>query len=337
MDNTRRYMIGVLAFVLLVGSGISVGPAAAEKKFKVLVVPSYEENMPWVQETCQGIESVLGDKAELKYFYMNTKTDFAGGPEKAKQAYALYNEWQPDGVITTEDDAQNMLMIPYFKDKVKTPVFFCGVNADPKKYGYPASNVTGVLERLHMKETITLLQNLNPSLKTIAFMVKKSPIADLLFTQFRNEEKEYTAKIVGYYAPETFQEAKTMAESLKGKTDILFVTTLVGLPDENGKSLTDNEAIPKIYEMYGGIPTTDNVYNVKSNGALCAVVKTGQEQGSTVAKMLLKAMNGTPVSQIPIVQNRYGRKLVNIDVMKTFKISPKPQIMRNVEMVRTEK
>jgi len=48
--------------------------------FKVLVVMSYEETYSWGHEIKKGIDSVLAGKHEVRYFYMDTKSDLKGGP-----------------------------------------------------------------------------------------------------------------------------------------------------------------------------------------------------------------------------------------------------------------
>jgi ABC-type uncharacterized transport system substrate-binding protein len=65
-------------------------------------------------------------------------------------------------------------------------------------------------------------------------------------------------------------------------------------------------------------------------------MKTGQEQGATAAGMLLKAMKGTPVSEIPITRNQHGRAMINVTVMNAFGIKPKPIFLKGTELVETE-
>ena len=144
MFRTRvgRLMMGMIAVLSAVGC---MSQPATAARYKVLVVMSYDETYPFEAEMREGIEAALADLCEMTYCYMNTKKHFEGGPQKAKEAYALYQELQPDGVIAADDDAQAMFVVPYLKDQVKTPVMFCGVNAQPEKYGYPASNVSGHL------------------------------------------------------------------------------------------------------------------------------------------------------------------------------------------------
>lgn len=309
---------------------------ARETKFKVLVVMSYSTAFSWEIEIRKGIESVLAKSCRLNYFYLNTKDNFAGGPEKAKEAYAFYRKYHPDGVIAADDDAQAMFVVPYLKDKVTTPVMFCGVNSEPDAYGYPAKNVSGILERLHMRESIALAQQLVPSIRTVAYMVKKSPVAELMFTQFRKEEKSYGARSVAYKMPETMPEALKMAKELKTQADLLFVTTLQGIPSKNGTPLTDPESIPLVVKAFGKPTITDNTQNVYS-GVLCAVVKTGQEQGATAAEMLLKAMQGTPVAQIPIVRNYNGKRIINVTTLNALGIKPKSIDLLGIQLVKTSK
>ncbi|XPS84216.1 uncharacterized protein Dvar_22340 [Desulfosarcina variabilis str. Montpellier] len=58
-----------------------------------------------------------------------------------------------------------------------------------------------------------------------------------------------------------------------------------------------------------------------------------QEQGFTAAKMLLKAMQGTPVSSIPITRNQLGKPIINVTVMKAFGIKPKPILLKGVQLI----
>lgn len=324
----RRLVMPVVV-ALLLASGVCEAASC-----KVLVVMSYGETFPWVREQKEGIDSVLGSSCQVRYFYLNTKEDFAGGPERARQAYALYRDFKPDGVIAADDDAQSMFVVPFLKDKVTTPVMFCGVNAEPEQYGYPAPNVSGVLERLHIFESIALARQLAPSIKTISFIMKESPVAQWVFDQVAKEAPTYPVRVVEIVKPKSLREAVAMTEELRKKSDLLFVETLEGIPDNTGRPMTDREVMPIIARTFGKPTIGTNSYAVEY-ALLAAVIKTGQEQGATAAGMLLKAMAGTPVSRIPITRNRFGKRMINLTVMKSLGMEPKPVILRGVELVRT--
>ncbi len=304
--------------------------------FKVLVVMSYHESMPWVKEIKEGIDSEMEGACDLKYFYMDTKRKLEGGPQKAREAYAMYLDFRPGGVIAADDNAQSMFVVPYLKDKVKTPVMFCGVNSEPDKYGYPASNVTGILERTHISESIALIQLLVPSVKTIGYILKDSTTAKGVFKQIQRNSKTYSAKSVAVKFAKTLKEAMAMTEELKNQCDALHIEGVEGLLDVDGNPLPERDVIPILAKIFGKPATSPDVFNIKY-GLLCTVSKTGQEQGGTAAKMLLESMKGTPVSEMPIARNRYGKRVINVTVMKELGIKPRPIVLRGAELVRTEK
>jgi ABC-type uncharacterized transport system substrate-binding protein len=267
---------------------------------------------------------------------MNTKTDLEGGPQKARDAFEAYEEFQPDGVIAADDNAQAMFVVPYLKEKVETPVMFCGVNAEPDQYGYPASNVSGILERLNIEPSIVFAQQLVPSIKTVSFIEKKGPSAQAVLQQVEHEAENYPAEFVAFNMPETLNEALSMTAELREQSDLLFLSGLQGLPNEGGTPVAEKEAIALITETFGKPTIAATIPRVKA-GALCAVLAGGAEQGTTAAKMLLQAMQGTPVEQIPITKNQYGRRVLNVQAMKELGIEPQHRFLVGVELVKTER
>ncbi|WP_022665439.1 ABC transporter substrate-binding protein [Desulfospira joergensenii] len=331
IKNIESLILG-LALLLFPGG---LATAADNAMYKVLVVMSYGPDYQFVEEVQQGIESVLSETCRIETVYMNTRKNFPGGPQKAKEAYELYKKLRPDGVIASDDNAQSMFVVPYLKDKVKTPVMFCGVNATSEKYGYPASNVSGILERHHISQTLAFTKQLIPSIKTFGLMAYESPTGRAILKNFQQEEKTFPMELVAARFPKTLDEAEAMARELRPLCDVLYMPTMQGLKDEKGNVLSERDSVPAMGRAFVKPIVTGNNYSIKY-GVLCGIVKTGQEQGSTAAKMLLKAMEGTPVSQIPITRNRLGKAIINVTVMKALGIKPKPILLKGTELVRTD-
>lgn len=321
----------LLIFVMLLGLLAQPGEA---KDYKVLVVMSYHEEMPWIEEMKEGIDKTLAGTCELKYVYLDTRRDFEGGPAKAEETYAIYQEFQPDGVIAADDNAQSLFVVPYLKDKVDTPVMFCGVNADPQDYGYPASNVSGILERMHIKESIMFLQQIVPSVKTVGYLTGDNSTARGDQRQVQKEAATYPVESGKFTFVKTLDEAVAAAKELKAQYDALYIEHMVGIKDETGNAMDEETVIPIVAEAFGKPTFGANSFIVK-NGLLCAVVKTGQEQGRVVSEMLLKAMNGTPVSEIPITRNQLGRRIINVSVLQALGIKPKHNVLLGTELVKT--
>jgi ABC-type uncharacterized transport system substrate-binding protein len=304
-------------------------------QYRVLVVMSYHETMPWEREIREGIESQLSRSATIRYVYMNTKNDFAGGAVRAREALRFYREFRPHGVIAADDDAVAMFVVPYLKDRVTTPVMFCGVNEEPKTYGFPASNVSGILERAHFRESIAFLHQIYPSLTRMAFLTMDNPTGRAYARQIRREAESYPATVSAIRLVKDLNQALAVTGNLKSTSDALFVIAMEGLPDPSGRPLAEKNTYRLLSRAYGKPVIGMNDFNIRA-GLLCAVVKTGQEQGSTAARMLLRAMEGTPVSRIPITRNRMGKRLLNVSVMKSLGITPRPVFLVGTQLVETE-
>ena len=115
---------------------------------KVLYIDSYHQGYAWSDGITKGIEEALKDSgAELKVHRMDTKKkpseEFK--KEAAEKAKALIEEYKPDVVIASDDNAAKYLIAPYYKDS-EQPFVFCGVNWDAGVYGFPTANITGMVD-----------------------------------------------------------------------------------------------------------------------------------------------------------------------------------------------
>jgi len=323
--------IGCLLLNCLVGAS----PVLAKDHFKVMVVFSYEKDAPWDIEIREEIEKTLSPFADLTFFYLNTKIALGGGIKKAAEAFSIYQQIQPDGVIAVDDNAQSMFVLPYLKNKVTVPIMFCGVNASPDLYGYPTPNISGILERFHLEESISLSRQLAGDIKTFAFMVKAGPVADLIAAQLDAEKDRFSARMVKFLTPSTFAEALKMAENIHQEADLLFLVALWGLSDGNGKKLAEEVVIPPLVEAFSK-PTTAIAASVVREGALCAVITNAREHGHRAAEMLLKALQGVPVEQLLVTRNSHGKRMINVSTLRQLGIVPRSMDLLGAELVNNQ-
>jgi ABC-type uncharacterized transport system substrate-binding protein len=296
---------------------------------------SYEEDNPWCRDIRKGIEQVLLGESKITYFYMNTKVAFERGPQQAKEAYALYQKLRPDGVIVADDDAQAMFVVPYLKGKVKTPVMFCGVNEDPRIYGYPNEHISGAMEQAHVRESLAFAQQLVPSVASVCFLVKESPAGNALHKQVESDREGYPAMVAAFHRVSTIEELKALAGPLNDNCRAILVDSLEGILDDEQKSLDNRQIFNILFRFYHGPLIGSNLYHVEQ-GALCAVVKTGHEQGELAAEQLLKALHGMRVDQIPITVNYRGKRLINVDALSALGISPRANALQGATLVNTK-
>ncbi|MDJ0784610.1 MAG: ABC transporter substrate binding protein [Desulfosarcinaceae bacterium] len=323
-------LVGFAVFIALACGGL-----AHSAPGKVFIVMSYERDNPWCQEIRAGIDSVLQERYDRHYFYMNTKRDFKGGEAMAQQAYARFLALKPDGVITADDNAQSMFVLPYLKDKHQLPIVFCGVNAAPDAYGYPSQYITGILERNFIRESISMAKQMVPTVTTIGFIARASPSGEAIKAQVEKEVQDYLVEMTGFRLVNTESEAISAAQFFQETSDLLFVGATNGIIGNDGKVWDNQIATQRIAQAYGKPLIGANDFHVRY-GVLCAVVKSGQAQGENAAEMMLQALDGTPVHQIPIRRNRFGKRMLNIDVMRALGIPPNRRFIVGTEIVRLE-
>ncbi|MEW8506432.1 MAG: ABC transporter substrate binding protein [Candidatus Thiodiazotropha sp.] len=302
--------------------------------FRVLVVMSYEQDNPWCLEIKQGIDRVLAAHAELTYFYMNTKKNLSQGPEKAKEAKALFDRLNPDGVITVDDNAQSMFVVPYLKDKVDTPIFFCGVNGNAADYGYPNQHISGTLERGHIRESIAFLKQLLPEFDNLCFIAKASPSGDALKKQVEGEKSTYMVSTPHFELVTTTRQLREFTDAHGQQCGAFYMDSLEGIVNERNEPMDNREILDFFRSNYSGPIIGGNRYHVE-DGAVSAVVKTGQEQGEIAADMLLQALQGKPVSELPVTRNYKGRRYININSLQSLGIKPRPIVLRGATLVTT--
>lgn len=133
----------------------------------IFVVDSYHANYVWTSECRQGLESALDGQHRLIYAEMDTKRiSPALFDQRAETIWKQLNAVKPDLVITMDDNA-----LKYFGPRVSQlgiPVVFMGINQNPRQYFQQnklPNNVTGVLERLPLKQNVAILAQLSQAEK----------------------------------------------------------------------------------------------------------------------------------------------------------------------------
>ena len=127
---------------------------------KVLLVHSYHAGYLWTDDITRGVKKGLaGSRAELEIFYMDTKRNpgEVWKIQAGKLAKKRVAETKPNVVITADENAQAYFAKDYV-GQAYPQIVFCGVNAEASKYGYPASNVTGILERPYFVQSFDMLK-----------------------------------------------------------------------------------------------------------------------------------------------------------------------------------
>lgn len=279
-------LIGTLLIVM--GSVIS---ANASKR--ILFIDSYHEGNELSDGVTQGIRSTLkGKKITLKIHHMDTKRNNSEAYKKsaALQAKAVIEDFRPDVVIASEDNASKYLIVPYFKDS-NIPFVFCGVNFSADAYGFPFSNVTGIVD-------VPPIQKLIYSLKHFGRVTTIGYLAADTLTQRKDGDfmkQDMREKFIDSYV-DNLADWKKEFIRFQGLVDVLVLGNNSGIKDWNNTDVErfslENTKIP-----------TGCILDWLTPFVFLGATRNPQEQGAYAASTALKILNGASVSSFPIASN----------------------------------
>lgn len=334
----KYFFYGLLKFsfllLVLLLPTFAAADCSVEKGKKVLVVMSYHPGFTSEDQMKDGINETL-PCAEIKYFYLNTKYDLPGGKKKAAEAFSLFQSFQPDAVIAADDNAQSFFVVPYLKEKVDTPVIFCGVNEALQLYGYPAKNISGVQEKKHYREAISFAQVLVPSIKRVGIIYRKTPSNKANIDQINREKKTYHAEIAEMIEVSTKREAEDSVRLLESRVDAILILNLTGIRDDKNRGLDGKDILTDLVRLTSK-PTIGTMDWGIEAGALCGVIYGNKEQGLLAAEMLQEVWQGKDIHDIPVTWNRNGERQINLTTLKKLGIKLAPEAVLGSKIITSE-
>mgnify|MGYP000890672263 CR=1 FL=1 len=306
-------------FVLAFLSYLSLGVVAGEfDGKKVLYIDSYHEGYAWSDGMTESIVGIIGESgAELKIHRMDTKRNktVEFKQKAALDAKKLIESFQPDVVIATDDNASKYLLAPYYKGS-SIPFVFAGVNWDATPYGFPTSNITGMVEVNAYPDLLDLLNSMARGEK-VGFLSGPGETGALVV--------ERSKKILGLEISEvrqanTFEEWKSSFIDLNGKVDVLLLNNNAGITD------WDKEAAKQFVERNTKIPTgSTNAWML--DYSLMTYAKLASEQGEWAALTAMRILLGESPADIPIERNKRGDIGINKRVASAIGVT----VSENIE------
>jgi len=300
---------------------------AATQRASILVVQSYSKAYPWSLQLNLGLEEALkGTKVSIKTFYMNAKIhgDTASLTQKAKEAMEIIEREKPLVVVACDDAVQEYLVVPYLKGRTTPQVIFCGVNAPLAKYGYPAANVSGVHERLYVRETLGLLKEIDLEIKTAMLLTDGSETSAYVVDDMRNDLRRsgtFSVQIKSVSTVKTIQEWKREVLRTQTRTDALLIALYHTLVDERTGQVIPADEIMAWTSANNKLPTAGLVDFSVNHDLLCGVLESGHEQGYLAGGMVREVLAGTPAGQLPVRLNKRGVIALNLKTAKRLNIA----------------
>lgn len=298
----KNFVIIALAMVLLAG--------CQQASKKVLLVFSYHQEYEWVEEETRGIDDIFADRNLIvEKFYMDTKRypDIASIEKVSAEAISKIKEMAPDVVIVFDDNACKYVAQEFVGSDV--PFVFCGMNADPEDYGFPAKNITGIEERGFWKESLDLLRELDPDISKTAILLDDSPTAHQAAKRIKKIASE--DDILEVYMTNNFHDWQSKVIELQDKVDALGLFVYFTLHDTLSDQVIHADDVLNWTLENSKLPEFAILDFTVQNGALCGVIENGYSQGQMAAEIAIRILNGESAESIPIMSPAKGVPVIN--------------------------
>ena len=333
-SKTHLFLTILLAFVILVTGCAPATTTASDDAVteqtdasgseysgkKILWVNSYHAGYPWSDGIEAGLHEVLDDTGvELKIVEMDTKrnTDEDFGQSAGMKAKAEIEAFQPDVVIASDDNAQKYLIVPFFNG-TEQAVVFNGVNWDASAYGYPTSNVTGMIE-VELPNQLVELLKAHAKGERLGYLSIDTETERKIFDTYN--QRFFAGQLQPYWVT-TQEEFKTAFLTAQQEVDILF------MGNNAGSDTWDEEAMKQFILKNTTVPT-GSINDWMAPYSLLTLAKSAKEQGVWSAQAALQIIDGTPVSEIPVSENKKGEMIVNLDLADKLGVVFAPSLLKN--------
>lgn len=271
-------------------------------------VSSYHKGYAWSDAVERGLRKELDGKCDIIQIDMDTKRNKSETykKNKSREVAKEIKKIQPDVLITSDDNAARYLVVPYFKGS-NLPVVFSGINWTVEEYGFPAENVTGMIEVAPIRPMLKWAQRLTErgskgfylgsdtltEAKNLKYLVKAADDLNISISSALVNDSE-----AWKYAFKAAEEA-----------DFIILGSSAGINDWDEKTM-----MSFVSEHARKLILTNNDWMLPFS--MLGFVKIPQEQGEWAAKTAIAIHQGIPIQRIPIVANRKWEIYENTLLMK---------------------
>ncbi len=313
--------------------------ANASASNRVLIVQSYHEQFTWTSVIHKTIMAEFeGEDIDLKVFFMDTKRNPSEQwKQKAgRQASDLVRKFKPKVVIAVDDNAQTYFA-KSFVGSSPVQFVFCGVNAGPEVYGYPASNVTGILERTYPAQSLKVLKTLMPGLQGVAVVTDDSATSEIMRPRIiqRIATLESEISLIRFATPKTFNAWKEEILNLERnpKVDVLLIPLYHTVRDDGDMTSLIPNKVMQWTLAHVSKPVIGTGVHVIEDGGLLAVTVDPREHGRVSAHMAKEILAGKRAADIPMRTNKDGFVMVNLRDNPGFVFDAKVQVEQIADLV----
>ncbi len=309
--NSADYWIPSRGHVLLRGLLILIllfGVTQKSFAWTCAYVSSYHKGYAWSDGIERGLRGELKGHCDVVQFDMDTKRNkdelykFA----KAREIANKIKKLNPDVLIASDDNAAKYLIVPYFSGK-KIPVVFSGINWTVKEYGFPVSNVTGMIEVAPVKPMLDWARKLTQQGKKGLYIGADT----LTETKDLKQVVKVAADMDMMIDSALVDTLEAWKEAFKQAAEVDFIilgssSGIVGWDIDLAEKFVRSSAKKLILTNYKWMMPL----------AMLGFVEIPEEHGVWAAKSAIAILEGMPVRRIPIVASREWEVYENASLLR---------------------
>ena len=310
----------------LAASIFGSGPSQADEYEKTCVyISSYHRGLEWSDRIEATLRAHLADHCRFVQFDMDTKrqNEHDNILAAAASALELIGKESPDVVITSDDNAARYLIVPHLLD-TELPVVFLGINWTVEEYGFPAKNVTGIVEIAPLAPLIRAAIELVPGAKSVVYL------GDQTLTNTKNFKRySIAAEDAGLEIDQL--QASTLSEWLdlfdhSQSYDFVIMGGIAGINDWDA-----NVAARHVEKNTRVLAVTTQEWSMPY--ASLGFTQIPEEHGEWAGRTAAAILFGTSPDSIPIVTNRKWDTWVNDTLLQGSDALVSDAILRNAKQV----
>lgn len=311
-----------VCLIALIGALVGPIPAKADRP-TCLYVSSYHQGFAWSDAIETALREGIGSRCEIVQYDMDTKRrdDPDDIRRSAEKALDLVARLRPDVLVISDDNAARHVVAPHLTGG-DLPIVFTGLNWTVEEYGFPAGNVTGIVE---VEPIEALIEHVVTMLGTGArgAFVHESTYSERKNLQRFVDVAEAAGLSMTGLAANDFESWQTRYREAQA-FDFVLLGTQATISDWN-----DADASVFVREA-GGVPSfalidwmTDYVH--------VGFTKVSGEHGLWAAQAVHHILDGTSPGDIPLATNRLWDTWVNETLIEHHGLTVSDTIRRRAK------
>ncbi len=319
-----KYKILITATSLFL-STLVVPTTASSGASKCLYVSSYHRGYAWSDGVEQGLRKVLTGHCEIRQIDMDTKRN-KSDEFKQSAAVAVKREietWQPDVVIVSDDNAAKYVVKQYYRD-ADTPFVFSGVNWTVKEYGFPYSNVTGIIEVAPLEAMLTHAIKYSGGAKKAIYLGADTLTEKKNLDRVAGASKKFGIELEGILVSDA-SEWKAQYRAAQD-ADFIVMGSYSGISDWNKTELAT-------FAVEHAKKLTVTSHDWMMPFSTIGFTKIPQEHGEWAAQTAIEILKGKSPREIPIVANRDWDLWLNAAHLESTRVKLPRKFLRKAKKV----